>query len=98
MDVNPEHPRSAQAFTTFRVPGGLLEATLILIIVGLAGNTMWEAVTATGTFADAPTPIRSAVAAAIIYLTLRCARAGLSHWRRNGHRGGIGPAIERIEP
>ena len=98
MDVNPDHPLAAQAFTSFRVPGGLLEGTLILIVVGLAGYTVWEAVAATGTFANAPGVIRGAVVAGIVYLAVRWIRAGLRHWQRHSPRGGIGPAIERIEP
>jgi len=55
-------------------------------------------VAATGTFANAPGLIRGAGAAGIVYLAVRCIRAGLSYWQRHSPRGGIGPAIERIEP
>lgn len=95
MDVNPDHPLALQAYTTFRVPGGLWEASLIFVVVAIVLNTVWEAVTATGSFAQSPGLMRAAVVAGIVYLAVRCARAGLNHRRR---RGGIGPAVERIEP
>ena len=94
MDVNPDHPLAAQAFTLFRVPAGLVEFTLIAM-VGLAGYTLWEAVTARGTFASAPGLLRGAAVAGIIYVAARCVRPALNRWRR---QGGTGPAIERIEP
>ncbi len=99
MDVNSsDHPQSLQAFTTFHVPRGLLQVGLIFAVVALVVDTLWEAITATGSFTDASGLVRAAVVVAAMYLTLRCARAGLNNWRRYGPRGGIGPAIERIEP
>lgn len=98
MHVNPEHPIPAQAFTAFRVPGGLLQVSLVLIVVGLAGHTLWEALTATGWFAHAPALVRGAVGAGIVFLAARYAWARLSQWLRYGGGGAIGPAIERIEP
>lgn len=94
MGVNPDHPASPQAFTTFRVPTGLIEAGLILIVLAIGLHTLWEAATATGSFSESSGAVRGAVAAGIVYLTVRCARTGLSRWRRDR---GIGPAIERIE-
>jgi len=95
MRVNPDHPASQQAFTTFRIPSGLLDAALILIAAALLLNTAWEALSATGTFAHTPGLIRGAVVTAIAYFAIWCAKAALKH-RRRSH--GIGPAIERIEP
>lgn len=98
MNVNPDHPIPAQAFTTFRVPVGLMEASLILIVVGLAGHTLWEAMNATGSFTHAPALVRGAVVAGIVCVAARCAWARLNQWLRYGGHGAIGPAIERIEP
>lgn len=58
LDANPDHLLAAQGFTPFRFPGGFLEPTLILILVSLAGRTLWQAAAATGTFSNAPGPIQ----------------------------------------
>nr|WP_172692677.1 hypothetical protein [Mycolicibacterium sp. CBMA 213] len=98
MDANPEHLPSSEAFTTFRMPAGLVDMGLVLAVVVLVLHTLWEAATATGSFADVPGVMRGGVAAGVVYLAVRCARAGLKYWRRHGRPGGIGPAIERIDP
>lgn len=95
MRVNPDHPAPQQTFTTFPIPGGLLDTTLFLITAAIVLNTAWEAATETGTFAHTPGLIRGAVVAGIIYLAIWCSKTALNHRRGSG---GIGPAIERIEP
>lgn len=97
MDANPDHPASEQACTTFRVPGRLLELALVLVLAASVLHTVWDAVTATGSFTEAPGPVRAAVVAGISYLAIRCARPGLHHLRKYGRRGRFGPDIERIE-
>ena len=93
MGVNDD-PAAPQAFTTFRVPSGLLEVVLVLIVAVIGLHTLWEAATATGAFSEVSGVVRAAVVAGIGYLAVRCVRAGLVRWRRGS---GIGPAIERIE-
>lgn len=96
MDVNPGHRQPPQAFTTFRLPGSLLDISLVLVTVAFGLHTMWEAMTATGSFATAPGVLRAGAATAIIYVGYRWARAGLKQWLHNDRT--VGPAIERIEP
>lgn len=95
MDVNSYHPQSPQAFTTFRVPSGLLDVSLALVVMAMALFLMWEAATGSGHFAEVSGAVRGAAVVGMGYLAVRFARAELNHLRR---RGDIGPAIERIEP
>lgn len=97
MNPNRDHPASEQAYTTFRLPVRLPELAMILALAVLVLSTVWDAITAAGSFTEAPVPIRTAVVAGVSYLAIRCARAGLLHWRRFGRRGEFGPEIERIE-
>jgi hypothetical protein len=95
MDPNPDHPVSEQAYTMFRLPVRLPELALILALAVLVLSTVWDVITAAGSFTEAG--VRAAVVAGVSYLAIRCARAGLLYWRRFGRRGGLGPEIERIE-
>jgi len=97
MNANPDHPAAEQAYTTFRLPARPLELSLLLVLAVLVLNTAWDAITATGSFAAAPEPIRAAVLAGVSYLAIRCARTGLRLWRRYGRRDEFGPDIERID-
>lgn len=97
MDANPDHPASEQAFTTFRVPSRLPQLALVLVLAVVGLHTMWDAITATGAFTEAPGPMRAAVVAGVSYLSIRCARARLHRWLIYGRRRGFGPDIERIE-
>lgn len=97
MDANPDHPTSEQAYTTFTVPSRLPQLALVLVLTVIVLHTAWDAITATGTFTEAPGPMRAAVVAAISYLSIRYASTTLQRWRRNGRHRGFGPEIERID-
>lgn len=89
MNFHPDHPASEQAFTTFRVPARL--SLLVVVACAVVVATVWDAVTAAGSWMDAPGPIRSAVVACAAFLAVRSLVAA-----RNRRRRGLGPDIERI--
>jgi len=97
MNANPDHPAAEQAYTPFTLPARLLELALLLVLTLLVLNTAWDVITATGSFTEAPEPIRAAVLTGVSYLVIRCARTGLRLWRRYGQRDELGPDIERID-
>ncbi|WP_071288673.1 hypothetical protein [Mycolicibacterium llatzerense] len=84
------------AFTTFRLPGRLFEMSLAAIVVVIVLHTLWDAANASGSFTEAPGPLRGAVILGVGYLAVRTARAGMRHRRQQAQR--LGPDIERIDP
>jgi hypothetical protein len=97
MDANPDHPTSEQAYTTFTVPHRLPQLALVLALTVIVLHTACDAITGSGSFTEAPGPMRAAAVAAISYLSIRYTSTALHHWRKNGRRRGFGPDIERID-
>lgn len=97
MNANPDHPAAEQAYTTFTLPARPLELALLLVLTVLVLNTAWDVITASGSFTEAPEPLRAAVLAGVSYFAIRCARTGLRLWRRYDRRDGLGPDIEHID-
>lgn len=97
MNADPDYPAAEQAYTPFTLPARPLELALLLPLTVVVLNTAWDVITATGSFTEAPEPIRAAVLAGVSYFAIRCARTGLRFWRRYGRRDELGPDIERID-
>lgn len=84
-------------FTTFQIPGRLVEVGAILLSVVVVLHTLWSVATAGGPFGAVPEPMRGVVAVCIGYLAVRILQAGVRS-RGKPDRRRLGPDLERIEP